>query len=57
MKHTIDYAPYYLDTKLKLKEAHELLLKSKFEEAATKVDEMIVELRMMRAAIKTHLER
>lgn len=56
MKNKLDYAPYYLDAKKKLQEAHELLLKNQFVEAASKLDEVAVEVRMMRAAVKSHVE-
>ena len=56
MKNRVDYAPHYLETKKKLTEVHELLLKNKFKEAAGMINEIIVELRMMRAAVKSHVE-
>lgn len=56
MKNRLDYAPYYLETKKKLTEVHELLLKNKFIEATGLIDEIVVELRMMRAAVKSHVE-
>lgn len=56
MKNRVDYAPHYLETKKKLTEVHELLLKNKFREAATTIDQIIVELRLMRTAVKSHAE-
>jgi hypothetical protein len=56
MKQKLDYAPHYLETKKKLQETHELLLKNRFVEAAAVINEIIVELRMMRAAVKSHVE-
>jgi hypothetical protein len=56
MKDKVDYAPHYLETKKKLTEVHELLLKNKFREAATTIDQIIVELRLMRTAVKSHAE-
>ena len=56
MSNKIDYTPYYLDALNKLKEVHDLLKKNAFEEAATKLDESMVELRMMRIAVKSHVE-
>lgn len=56
MKNKLDFAPYYLDVKKKLQEVHELLLKNQFVEAASKLDEVAVEVRMMRAAVKSHVE-
>lgn len=55
-KTKLDYAPYYLDAKKKLQEAHDLLLKNRFVEATSLIDEIVVELRMMRAAVKSHVE-
>ena len=52
----LDYAPYYLNAKKKLQEAHDLLLKNRFIEATNLIDEIVVELRMMRAAVKSHVE-
>lgn len=52
----VDYAPHYLETKKKLQEAHELLIKNKFKEAATIIDQIIVEMRLMRTAVKSHVE-
>ena len=52
----MDYSPYYLDAKKKLDEAYDALKTNNFEEAATKLDEAVVELRMMRAAVKSHVE-
>ena len=56
MKDKIDYAPHYLEAKKKLGEAHELLLKNRFVDAAGLIDQAVVELRMMRAAVKSHVE-
>ncbi len=50
----LDYASHYLEANKKMKEANELILKKKFMEAASKIDEAIVELRLMRGAVKTH---
>ena len=56
MTNKIDFAPYYLEALNKIKDAHALLKKNAFEEAATKLDEAMVELRMMRVAVKSHVE-
>lgn len=56
MKNKLDYAPYYIEAKKKIDEAHELLKKNRFIEAKTLIDEAVVELRMMRAAVKSHVE-
>lgn len=52
----LDFAPHFLETKKKLAQTHELLLKNKFKEAAGMIDEIVVELRLMRTAVKTHVE-
>lgn len=56
MSNKLDYAPHYLEAKKKLTEAHELLLKNRFVEAAGVIDQIVVELRLMRAAVKSHVE-
>lgn len=56
MNEKIDYSPHYLEAKKKLNEAHELLLKNRFVDAAVIIDEIVVQLRMMRAAVKSHVE-
>lgn len=56
MKHTLDYSPHYLEAKSKLGDIYALLNKKEFVAAATLIDEAIVELRMMRAAVKTHMD-
>lgn len=52
----IDYTPYYLSVNESLKNTYDMLKKNQFIEAATTIDEMIVELRMMKAAVKSHVE-
>lgn len=56
MKTTVllDYSVHGLAADKLMKEIHDLLLKKDYKLAASKVDETIVELRMMRAAIKSH---
>jgi non-homologous end joining protein Ku len=56
MNKKIDFAPYYLEADKKMKEAYELLKVSKYEEAAVLIDEATIELRMMRVAVKSHVE-
>lgn len=55
-KTAVDYAPHYLEVKKKLTEAHGLLLKNKYEEAANLLSDAIVELRLMHIAVKSHVE-
>lgn len=52
----LDYSRHYLEVKKNLTKAHELLNKKQFSEAASLIDEMIVELRLMRQAVKTHIK-
>lgn len=52
----LDYSSHYLEAKKKLKEVNELILKNKFRDAAGKIDEAVVELRLMRQAVKSHAE-
>jgi len=56
MNNKMDFAPYYIEVDKKIKEAYQLLKVSKYEEAAVLIDEAIVELRMMRTAVKSHVE-
>lgn len=51
----LDYSCHELEIKKKLKEIRDLLVKNKFGEAAGKVDFVIAELRMMKAAINSHV--
>jgi hypothetical protein len=51
----LDYACHELEAKKHLKEIVELLNKNKFGEAAGKIEFVIVELRMMKAAINSHI--
>lgn len=51
----LDYSCHELEIKKKLKEIRDLLVKNKFGEAAGKVDFIIAELRMMKAAINSHV--
>lgn len=46
-----DYAAHKINANLKLKEVHRKLLKNKLTEAALEIDEAIVELRLMKAAV------
>lgn len=52
----LDYSVHELAAKKIMKEVHDLLLKHHYVEAASKADEAIVELRMMRVAIKSHID-
>lgn len=52
----LDYAVHELAAKKLMKEVHDLLLKHKYMEASGKINDVIVELRMMRVAVKSHLD-
>lgn len=53
----VDYAAHELQAKHLLKQAHDLLLKGEWEAAASTIDVTIVELRLMRTAVKSHIKR
>ena len=52
----LDYSCHELEAKKHLKEVHKLVLVNKFAEAAEVVDHAIVELRMMKAALNSHIK-
>jgi hypothetical protein len=52
----VDYAPHYLEAKKKLDEAYKMLLVHDYEDAATLISNTIAELRLMRAAVRSHVE-
>lgn len=47
----LDYSPYYLKAKVGMSNIHNHVLKNKYEEAIVEVDEIIAELRLVRAAL------
>ena len=51
----VDFAPHYLMIENHLKEVHDLLKRGNYVNAATIVDQMIVECRLLRTAIKSHV--
>lgn len=53
---SLDYAGHELRVMHALKEIRTLLLRKDFVAAASTIDHTIVELRLMRAAIKTHIK-
>jgi hypothetical protein len=55
-KADLDYTPYYLEAKRQLAQVHELLNKHRYVDSLNTIDEIVVELRMMRAAIKSRIE-
>ena len=52
----LNFAEHQLEAKHKLKEVHDLLLKNRYGEAAGKIDFVIAELRMLKAAINSHIQ-
>jgi hypothetical protein len=56
MKAPLDYAPYELEAKKLLREVGELLKVNKYAKAATTIDDIIVELRMMKAAVNSNIK-
>lgn len=53
---TLDYASHELEAKRLLKEIHTLLLNKEYVAAASTIDSTIVELRLMRTAVKSHIK-
>jgi hypothetical protein len=51
----IDFAPHQLEVSKKMREINEKLLKNNYKEAASLVDYTVAELRLMRAAINSHV--
>ena len=51
-----EYAGHYLESKKNLNQIHELLNKKQFREAAALIDQTIVELRLMRQAVRTYVK-
>lgn len=52
----LEYSNHYLQAKKNLTQIHELLNKRQFKEAAGLIDQTIVELRLMRQAVKTYVK-
>lgn len=53
---SVDYATHELKVKALLKDAHLALLNKDFVSAASTIDVAIVELRLMRTAVKSHIK-
>lgn len=51
----LDYSAHELEITKKMKEIHDLLLRNQFGEAAGKVNFIIAELRLLKAAINSHI--
>lgn len=53
----VDHAAHELQVKRLLKETHNLLLKGDWKAAASTIDMTIVELRLMRTAVKSQIKQ
>lgn len=53
---SVDYAGHELIAVKLLKEVHTLLLRKDFIGAASTIDQVIVELRLMRGAVRSHIK-
>jgi hypothetical protein len=51
----LDYSPHQLEVKRLMMEIHKLILVNQFVEATKLVDPAIAELRLMKAAINSHV--
>ena len=52
----LDYAPHELEARRLMKETHQLLLLNDFVAAVATLDKAMVELRLMRTAVKSHIK-
>lgn len=50
----LDFSGHYLEAKKKLNEAYVMLNNKQYKATVNLIDEIIVELRLMRTAVKTH---
>jgi hypothetical protein len=53
---SLNYTAHELKVKELLKEVHEHLLRNNYVSAASTIEQAIVELRLMRATVKSHVE-
>jgi hypothetical protein len=53
----VDYSEHELQVKRLMKEVHNLLLKSDWKAAASMIDMTVVELRLMRTAVKSQIKQ
>lgn len=56
MTSKIDYAPHYLIAKKNIHDVYKKLNDGEFTESVLLIDQTIAELRLMRAAVKSHME-
>lgn len=52
----LDFSPHYLAAKKNLQDLYKQLNNGEYINAASLIDETIVELRLMRTAVKTHVK-
>jgi hypothetical protein len=52
----LDYAGHEIQAKHIMNQAHDLILAGEYSKAAATIDAAIVELRLMRNAVKTHIK-
>jgi hypothetical protein len=55
MRTKLDYACHEIEAKKLIREASDLLTRSRFVDALEMIDDAIVELRMMKAAVNSHI--
>lgn len=56
MKHRLDYAPHHIEAQKMLNSLYECLKKNNYVEAEELLEHLIVELRMMRVAVKSNID-
>jgi len=56
LDNTLDHATHELQVKWLMRQVHQLLLEREFVAAAATIDATIVELRLMRNAVKSHIK-
>ena len=52
----LDFAGHEIEAKKLIKSASDFLMRKRFQEALEELDNAIIELRMMRTAVKSHVE-
>ena len=52
----VDYAPHYLLIETHLKAVHDLLKRGNYKDAAAFTEQMMVECKLLKNAIRTHVK-
>lgn len=52
----VDYAPHYLLIETHLRTVHDLLKRGNYKDAATYTEQMMVECKLLKNAIKSHVK-